>query len=122
MLDAAGKAAPLERFQGIARGHVGPTRRTTLQHLLDQVDTAARTVPLVAQQSEGGTAERALAALNTGAEQFCTLAAQGGVSVGFGQLDLQIVAPGAVVPLKYAAVAGCLSKTPGDRAGKQKAG
>ena len=118
--DVAGEAAPLERLQGIARGHVGSTRRTTLQHLLDQVDAAARTVPLVAQQSEGGTAERALTALHTGAEQFGTLAAQGSVSVAFGQLDLQIAAPGALLPWKYASVAGCLSKTPRDRAGKQK--
>ena len=58
------RGCALERLQGIARGHVGSTRRTTLQHLLDQVDAAARTVPLVAQQSEGGTAERALTALH----------------------------------------------------------
>ena len=69
-----------------------------------------------------GQRNDALTALHTGAEQFGTLAAKGSVSVAFGQLDLQIAAPGAVLRWKYASVAGCLSKTPRDRAGKQKTG
>ncbi|MPN43250.1 hypothetical protein SDC9_190809 [bioreactor metagenome] len=63
-------------------------RRLALQHLLDEVDAAARAVQLVAQELVGGAGGGAKAAVHAFAQDGFGLLALGRVAVGGGKLGL----------------------------------
>ncbi|MFK4510541.1 hypothetical protein ABIF81_005719 [Bradyrhizobium daqingense] len=58
--------------------HLGRRRLVLLQHLLDQIDAAAWTIELVAEQDIGRTSRRAEAAMDAGAQDL----------VGFGDVGV----------------------------------
>src|SRR3984893_15483884 len=73
--------------------HLRPRRLVLLQHLLDQVDPAARAIELVTEQHIGRAGRRAEAAMYAGAQDLVGLGDIGIGKLGEREFGLHVVPP-----------------------------